>query len=369
VRGVVRGLLERARRLPTLVRDRGVILLYHRVDRLAADPWSLAVSPDRFTEQLDLLHREFELTPLWRLATGSGPPPHRAVAITFDDGYVDNLWTAKPLLERYAAPATFFLSTGALEDPGVFWWDDLTRILLLPGTLPSRLEVAVGEERLAFDLGDAADYGLADVERNRGWRALAHPPPTRRHELYLTLWRRLQHRPREERATTLIALREWSGQADQRPEADRPLIPREIPALATGDLVEIGAHTVTHPALANLTAAEQWNEIHRGKLHLEEVVGRELTSFAYPFGGRQEYNALSVQLVREAGFARACSSFRGVVTAETDVMQLPRIYMDDWDGDQLARVLSGWFPFRRNRGRPARRAAPKMDTGDGQPER
>ncbi len=80
------------------------------------------------------------------------------IAVTFDDGYANNLHAAKPLLERFTVPATVFVAVGALEDPREFWWDELDGLLLQPGTLPDALQLHVNGRCLAWKLGDAAHY-------------------------------------------------------------------------------------------------------------------------------------------------------------------------------------------------------------------
>jgi len=348
VRRKIQRLIETVRWLPSLVRDRGLILLYHRVSRLPADPWSLAVTPENFAEQLEVLRRNLSIVALARLADGRGGTlPHRGVAITFDDGYLDNLTSARPMLERFDAPATIFLSSGAIGNPALFWWDDLTRMLLWPGTLPPRLELRIGSQVVTRDLAGETAYSDADALRHQRWRAgRSGPPPSRRHELYLTLWRVLQQAGRNDREAALTALREWAAAPSQSGQRDRPVEAHEVPALAAGELIEIGGHTVNHPALATLSPEEQRREIRQGKRELEQMIDRPVTSFAYPYGGRQDYTAETVALVEEAGFSRACSSFCGLVTGAADPMQLPRIYMDDWNGEQFARILSSWFGFR-----------------------
>src|SRR5215469_10551845 len=90
------------------------ILMYHRVAALQQDPWDLAVSPDTFEQQLAYLKRNHTTMGLDKLVQGlrSGKLPDNAVAITFDDGYRDNLVQAKPLLAHYGLSATLFLVTG-----------------------------------------------------------------------------------------------------------------------------------------------------------------------------------------------------------------------------------------------------------------
>src|SRR5215470_438384 len=89
------------------------ILMYHRVAEIRFDPWGLAVAPAAFEEQLEVLCRTREPLPMsefvGRLARGT--LSDRAVALTFDDGYADNLLAAKPILAKYGVPATVFLTT------------------------------------------------------------------------------------------------------------------------------------------------------------------------------------------------------------------------------------------------------------------
>ncbi len=66
------------------------------------------------------------------------------MAITFDDGYVDVLATALPLLERFDLPATVFLATGWLGSSRRFWWHDLARVVLPARPLPELLELDLG---------------------------------------------------------------------------------------------------------------------------------------------------------------------------------------------------------------------------------
>src|SRR5579872_3705746 len=105
----------------------GLILLYHRVaEGVAADLFSVTVSPRRFAEQVDALAAEYDVVPLTEVFSGS---PHRPViAITFDDGYADNLDAARLLAAR-DLPATFFLTSGQLGSDREFWWDELARLV------------------------------------------------------------------------------------------------------------------------------------------------------------------------------------------------------------------------------------------------
>ena len=123
---------------------------------------------------------------------------------------------------------------------------------------------------------------------------------------------------------------------------DRSLTVVELQMLARDGLVEIGAHTLTHPQLSALSREDQQAEIHRSRVALEEITGTGVTSFAYPYGGRSDYTADTVQLVKNAGFSGACAAVPGGVTRATARFELPRFHVEDCDGDVFARQIAAW---------------------------
>ena len=324
-----------------LAGQRFLILLYHRVTELHSDPWSLGVAPRHFAEHLDIVRRYAHPISLQQLSEGllDGNLPNRSVVITFDDGYADNLYNAKPLLERYDVPATVFLTTGYIGHEREFWWDELERLLLQPGSLPKVLSLSVDGRTHRWKLGKAAYYSEdAATRRYRGrvWKYAFDS----RYRLYRSLWELLHHLTEEERQKVLDELLMWaSAEATVRP-THRPLSLEEVVALAQGDLVEVGAHTVMHPALPTLPPASQRDEIVRSKARLEEILGRRVSSFAYPYGS---ISAETVSIVREAGFACACSSIADLDGRAVDRLRLPRIEVAGWDGETFHRQFSRWF--------------------------
>lgn len=104
------GSYARAGALTGRGRDSVVVLLYHRVSDAFRD--NVTVGVEQFDIQMKYLAGTFEVMSLPALlasppAAGSGP----IVAITFDDGYLDNFENAAPILRNHGLPATFFVST------------------------------------------------------------------------------------------------------------------------------------------------------------------------------------------------------------------------------------------------------------------
>ena len=108
-----------------------LILLYHRVTHLPNDRWSIAVTPEHFDEHMALVRRRSNVVPLSGLDAALAAPNARTmtIAVTFDDGYADNLYEALPILQRHDVPATVFVASDPIVRAREFWWDDLERLV------------------------------------------------------------------------------------------------------------------------------------------------------------------------------------------------------------------------------------------------
>ncbi len=317
-----------------------VILAYHRVASLSTDPHLLAVSTSRFDEQLAALRQAFDPIPLTALVAslkrGENPA---GVVLTFDDGYSDNLHNALPLLERHACPATVFVTSGYVGGIREFWWDELERILLVPASAPETRQLRIAGRDLAWDLGRSAQRSPTD---NRSWNLVDRRDPTARHTVYRSLCSSLRRLTPKDRESLLEDLRGWAG-VDHGPRlSHRPVTEEELLELAKDGLVEIGAHTAEHPALAALALSTQRDEIESSKRYLESVLGKHVAHFSYPFGRgrrpRQTYKRETVKLVERAGFSGACA-VKPTLRRRPNPYELPRLIVQDWDGDELLRRI------------------------------
>jgi len=343
MRGIGR-LRRTARRVTNMFVPHAIILLYHRVSELPLDPQLLCVTPQHFAEHLEVIRdcgRTIQVKALGE-ALQHRSSGRCSVVVTFDDGYADNLYNAKPLLERFDIPATVFVTTGYVGSKREFWYDDLERILLHAGPLPETLRLKLSDHWYQWELGAQVACGEAGDAGTREWNVSRKENPTVRHGLYRSLFQILQPLPDTERQKILKKLASWAGMDTIHRRTHRTLTPQEVIGLADGGLVEIGSHTVTHPVLSALPLIAQRAEMDGSKACLEEILGRPVASFAYPFGGRSHYTEQTVAAVREAGFERACSNFAGTVRRGTDRWQLPRFLVRDWDGGEFARNLEDW---------------------------
>ncbi|MEH1965218.1 polysaccharide deacetylase family protein [Nostoc sp.] len=334
------GRLQRVKQqLQRRLASKSLILMYHRVAEVDLDPWSLCVTPQHFAEHLEVLQKYAYPISLQQLAQAHrhGNIPHRAVAITFDDGYADNLHHAKPLLERYGIPATVFISTGYIGKQREFWWDELEWLLLQPQKLPEKFSLKIKTTTHHWELGTAADCSEDDYDRDRHpWEA----KPGSRLFFYYSLWQLLQSLPESDRLKALDEISAWAMVEPIARKTHCSLLPEELLALEQGELVEIGAHTVTHPFLSAHSLAFQRHEIQQSKADLEKILNRPVTSFAYPHG---DYTTETVNLISEVGFACACSCIQDIVWRESDCFQLPRFGVENWNGEEFAKQLSRWF--------------------------
>jgi peptidoglycan/xylan/chitin deacetylase (PgdA/CDA1 family) len=319
-----------------------LILMYHRVADLDSDPHLLAVTPGHFAAHLDVIREHGHPLTLNDLVKGleRGRVPRRAVAVTFDDGYADNLHVAKPLLERLEVPATVFVAAGLVGGQREFWWDELDRLLLQPGMVPPRLRLDLDGKVREWELKGAASYSSKEYRRNRQWNIEQNEFPSVRHRIFMDLFSWMLEADPAYKELLLVDLRDWAG-ADHAPRpTQRPVTEKELVLLSESSLIEIGAHTLNHPALGVLSPEDQRTEIVESKRRLESMLEVPVISFALPHGSS---NANTAEILRQAGFGSVCTSHPDAVWAKTDPMSLPRLGVRDMDGDSFEAWFRWWM--------------------------
>jgi peptidoglycan/xylan/chitin deacetylase (PgdA/CDA1 family) len=291
--------------------------MYHRVTELSHDPYGVCVHPENFASQLDCIRDYADIVPLSSIGEAS---TDRRVVITFDDGYADNAWTAKPILEAAQAFATIFVVTGKIDSTKEFWWDKLEQLMSPSGPMPSGpIDVNVGERisiRLQLESTDLRERTLWTLHG-----ALMPLPPATIDDFLQSLGFAL-HASTGERGT------------------HRPLSLLELIDLNASSLIEIGAHSASHPMLPALSARDQSDEIAGSRSRLQDLLNAPVSSFAYPFG---EYDDVTLALVERAGLELACTADPGKVTASTSPLEIPRHEVLNWSRQQFADRLKQWM--------------------------
>ena len=273
------------------------ILTYHRVND-DGDPFFSALPTAVFERQMRHVARNYRVLPLEDLVERlqRGGLPRNTLAITFDDGYRDNLTHAAPILSRLGLPATIFLATGFIGTAEVPWFDRLAH-----GLKKSTMDM------VRTPWGD--ELALSGL-----------PARMRAMERTLEHFKRV---PDEERHRGLDELLTALGVTDQRIFKNLMLSWDDVHAVR-GLGFTIGAHTVNHPILSRVTPQRAWTEILGSRTMIESACGAAPRAFAYPNGGTEDYTETVKRLVREAGFTCAVTTRFGLNTSNTNPWELRR---------------------------------------------
>ncbi len=323
-----------------------LILLYHRVANLETDPQLLSVSPEHFAGQLEYLSDHYTLISLSALgrAIEAKKIPDKSVVITFDDGYADNFLNAKPILEKYAIPATVFVASGYVGSNREFWWDELERLLLLPDNLPDKLELNINGTIHRWDLTNekTGSQKESKIDLNT-WNVTMDLNPGPEYLAYRDLHKLMKPLPPEQQEQILSTLSEWAGVSKEGRATHRTLTLDELKQLDKDGLIEIGAHTITHTMLSMQPLDKQKKEIIQSKVSLERMLNHSIQSFSYPYGGKVDFNKDTVEKVREADITIACANYGSTLTKNVDPYRLPRVLVRNWDINAFSSRMKEWF--------------------------
>jgi peptidoglycan/xylan/chitin deacetylase (PgdA/CDA1 family) len=293
----------------------GIILMYHSVAMGSEEHYidqRNHVPGEVFEKQMSFLVKHRTVVSLWelvsRLHKGEKLAPG-TIALTFDDGYLDNLTWAGPILSRLGLPATLFLATGYV-DRGEAQWVDQAHSCFKYRTEQELKLVWEGHPRV-FQIDDPGTCALA----------------------YDKLCSMLLSASPESRRATLESVR---GQLQPGSKVPRlTLTWEDVQRLQCMNCAfEIGAHTVEHRDLTAITMEKARAEVFDCLGRIEERAGVRPRLFSFPYG---RTGPMLRNLVSEAGFVAACGGGGAgpVVRGDTLPLGLPRVKaprtMDDFD--------------------------------------
>ena len=300
-----------------------LVLGWHNVEGTPCFPCAPGEGLRGFRDQVEWLARWADVVPLRQslraLAAGERLSP-RAVAITFDDGYRDNLELAVPELERLGLPATFFLVPGLLDRRVEPWWEAVAWAVT-EATAP---EAMIAGERVL--LGDRAERRAV---RRRAEEHLKRRDRGAREAALAEMVEALRPRPRDDLKELFL---DWPGA-------------REL----AGRGFEIGSHSSHHAILSEEPPAAQMADLAESRAALEQGLGVPVTSVAYPNGGRLDYDGATLAAAVAAGYESGITTRKGLTGRRTPRFEVRRVVVYPERGTRVLRTVAdvAWKRARR----------------------
>ena len=312
--------------LPKLISKKSfakaIILLYHQIINKEYDPYKIAVSPEKFFDQMKYLKKTYNIISFDKLISclKRRKIPSKSIVITFDDGYVDNYIYAKPILEKLKIHATFFIVSSYVNTNRLFWWDRLARIFNPERKLPT-LALKINKINFNFKLVN----------------------PDKKNQAFRSLYSLLKYSPPRIIERSISYLEQWAKLDENEDSLCRAMKEDELKKLAKSRLFRIGAHTHQHSQLSQQTASLQIREIKRCKQGLEKIIRAPVNLFSYPYGSKKDFNTQTVRILKESGFTAACSNFLGIIRSNSNLYELPRCYVRDYNLSLFKKAIKYFF--------------------------
>ena len=277
-----------------------VILLFHRISpNDEVNPLGTVINNKVFESQMHYLKERYEITTLKKCyAEGVNSSKNLRVAITFDDGYVDNFKYAFPILEKLEISATFFLATDYINSGKPIWDQQIQMILEKSG---GKFRI---EDLKSNFLLDRADNSLEDNK---------------------FLWEAINYLRFISPATREEILNPIFSSFDEKIDfsMDRCLSWHEVKTMQKSGM-HFGSHGCSHSSLINLSESELKFELLESKKVLESKLSEECLFFALPFGSQLDFNQKVVNKVKEIGYLRCLLNIRGNNLIDSDKFSLKR---------------------------------------------
>lgn len=261
--------------------NKNIILNYHGV---LPEPFprinNRHLSTTQFEADLKFLLRHFQvvtLTDIFTNPVAAGSNQRPKVAITFDDGFENNLSYALPILEKYNCPATIFVLSASIEDPHYVNWADLVDLAYV---LPEWENIDLMGKNFVrgangYQSQDANPILLPDFIKNQGQDRLL---------------------PLEQLAQKVLK----STEASKKFHLHLKLMDaHQVKQLAQSKVIEIGSHSKYHFNLGRVEPRLAEDELRKSKTEIEELIQKEVKSIAYPDG---DYSSQVKDLAEQAGY-------------------------------------------------------------------
>lgn len=308
----------------------GAILMLHRVTDIDHAPLGinsgLAIRPAFLDRLLGFLRRrDIAIVSMDELVEALGKGRSAGlVAITADDGYLDNLNEALPVLEAHDAPMTIYVAPGLTNDDVVPWWEGIEN--------------------------HVATRDIVYMPTAEGIVSIDSPTKAAKRAAASRVMEYIQTEVAEERQQAFLA-----SMGIMRSRERQFMNWGELRRLSAHRLIGLGAHTVGHVNLRRLSPEAARREMADSATVIEMETGMRPRHFAYPYGGPMAAGAREAGFARELGFASAVTTRHGVLHAghADHLHALPRISVNGnfQDLAYVRALLSGVPTLIANRGR------------------
>lgn len=290
-----------------LTRNSPIILCYHGVCSEKLDfPFFTHINKNLFEEHIAFLVKYFNcisLNALMKQIRSKSCFTKNAVVVTFDDGFANNFTEALPILKKYRVPATVFITVGLVDSPRFIWAD------LVPAMLSCTMMPTLLFDGTVFPITTAKEKQLVRL------KILSYLKTEKSEIIEEQLTSLLQQlKVNREELFNNPTLRHCHG----------ILSSDQIRGLHNSGLVEIGSHGMTHTIFSKLSSDEATKEIRKSKALVEEIIGEQITSFAYPNGTVKDFLPEHKQALRDSGYTAVLTTIQGRVHKKADPLQLPR---------------------------------------------
>jgi peptidoglycan/xylan/chitin deacetylase (PgdA/CDA1 family) len=315
---------------------KAIILMYHRVSNFKPGhegaSFETGVTAEKFELHMKYLKDEMTPIPLDDMVVylkNGKRLPKKAVSITFDDGYADNYLNAYPSLKKYGIPATIFIVSGAMDSGEIFWWDKISEILKM-----------TKKDSLKIDFLN--DYIPEKISASQHEIPLQNSSEKDHAQNILCSWFNKIKPSHINRMVDEIQRRLEVPSIAIESDRHRILSPQELKEMAENG-ISYGAHTMTHLNLATSPISDAEREIRESKKWLEELLGKTVNSFAYPYGKPEHFNNDVVKIVSDCGFQAAYTAIPGVVSHRSHMYEMCRVGMGNQSLPDMITHINKWL--------------------------
>jgi peptidoglycan/xylan/chitin deacetylase (PgdA/CDA1 family) len=318
-----------------------VVLMYHRISE-GKDYYGVCVEPKNFEEHIMIVRKyACKLDDIFSLK------PKGKIFITFDDGYKDNFDFAKKILERYDLPAAFFITTGFLGSKKT-WWDELAE-LFQQKLKVKEIYITHESKKIKVIITQEDEVSKLDFELYNKFRKKMNffddALYLKKSEFFVLSYILLKYSQNPyEKLEDLKKFFEMGDSSVSHQNSSLFMNDRDLFELSLNKNFVIGAHTQTHRVLSLLDYKEQEWEILGSKKILQEITGKEIFCFAYPFGLEGDFSEITQKICQE-NFRYSFSGIKGVCTRFAPRHKIPRFYIPNCDGEVFERKIFEFFSY------------------------